>query len=177
MGYEQNKDIFSLLREVTAALGRGPRQGFSVRPGQNKVLKTLNKHDSMRQQELLAVLGIRPASLSELLGKLEKDGYITRQRSGRVTNEFVVEITEKGRISALENELSVKERDEALFGKLEPQEKNELARILNKLLAIWGDDPDETEGERRERRWKENEQLRQETLIASDLTQGLLEET
>jgi DNA-binding MarR family transcriptional regulator len=156
MGYKPKKDLFSLLHEVNSAIGRGPRQGLSVRPGQNKVLKVLTKNnDTMRQQDLLSHLGIRAGSLSELLGKLEKDGYITRHRNEENKSEIIVDITELGRISALESEMAVDERDRELFGCLTAEEKTEVTRILNKLLEHWEQDSDETEGERRGHRWHE----------------------
>jgi DNA-binding MarR family transcriptional regulator len=160
--YKQKKDLFSLLREVNANLGRGPRQGLSVRPGQNKVLKILNHYTTMRQQDLLKHVGIQAGSLSELLGKLEKEEYISRKRNEDCKTEIIVDITEKGRISALENEFSNKERDIALFGGLDVQEKEALEKILNKLLFLWKDDEDETRAERRERQWKENAHMQAE---------------
>lgn len=161
MGHKKNNDLFSLLREVNYTLGRGPRQGLSVRPGQNKVLKILNKHDTMRQQDLLKKLGIRAGSLSELLRKLEKDEYITRERNAQNKSEIIVSITEQGRIIALESEVSMMERDIELFSCLEADEKKELIRLLNKLLETWSESETESEGERREKRWEENTQLQE----------------
>lgn len=156
-----DKDLFSLLRQVNATLGRGPRQGQHVKPGQNKVLKMLNKHGSMSQTEILKKLGIRSSSLYDLLRKLENDGYITRQRCKKF-NALTVDITEKGRVAALESELSTKERDMTFFGKLDTTDKEDLIRILNTLLDTWEETEgasSETEAKRRERRWKENEEL------------------
>lgn len=162
MVHQSEQDLYTLLHEVSISMPRGPRQGFATRPGQNRVLKILSKHESMLQQELLKELGIRAASLSELLRKLEKESYIERKRSNRGGNEIVVSITEKGRISAIECKLSEKERDEELFRCLEYDERDELARVLNKLLATWRADDAETEGQRRERRWREYTQIQDE---------------
>lgn len=151
------KELYSLLHEVVTRMGRGPRQGLAARPGQNKALKVLDRNGGeMRQQELLAELGIRAGSLSELLRKLEDDNYVTRRRSEENRSEIIVTITERGRISVLENKLSEKEREEELFGCLNKEERDALARTLKKLLAAWDEADPETEGQRRERRWKEN---------------------
>lgn len=155
--HQHERDLYSLLHNVSTRMGRGPRQGLSVRPGQNKVLSILNEHDSMHQQDLLAKLGIRAGSLSELLRKLENDGYITRHRDEENKSRIVVEITEKGRISALERELSRKERDEELFGQLSAAEKEELSALLVKLLDIWTAQDELTVGERRESHWAQVE--------------------
>lgn len=162
MPYQPKDDLYSLLHEVSTSMTRGPYQGLAVRPGQNKVLKILNKHDQMLQQELLKKLGIRAGSLSELLKKLEAEEFITRARSGRGGNEIMVTITEKGRISALEREMATQERDEALFHCLSDDERRCLIALLNKLLGTWREEEEETEGERRERRWKENAAMQEE---------------
>lgn len=168
MAYKPKHDLYSLLHETAVSMGRGPYQGLAVRPGQNKVLKILNKKDSMLQKELLEELGIRASSLSELLRKLENDGYIERERTRRGM-EIRVTITEKGRVSALEREMATKERDEALFGCLNEEERADLTRILNKLLGTWRDAENETEGERRDRRWAENAAMQEEAREVNEL--------
>lgn len=174
MTYKPKKDLYSLLHETGIAMGRGPRQGLVVRPGQNKVLKILNKNGEMRQKDLLDKLGIRAASLSELLRKLEKDEYVTRRRSETNGKEIIVAITETGRISALECELAKKERDEELFGCLNEEEREQLCVLLNKLLGAWREADGETDGERRERRWKENEQLQETQREAGAIIEAAL---
>ena len=164
MPYKPKNDLYSLLHETGISMGRGPRQKLATRPGQNKVLRILNEQSdgSLRQQDLLKRLGIRAASLSELLKKLEKDGYITRDRTSTGGNEAIVGIPEKGRVSALEREMAAKERDEALFGCLSEDERATLIELLNKLLGTWRKDDGETDGERRERRWRENAAMQEE---------------
>lgn len=156
MAHREKSDLYALLHEVGASMGRGPRQGYTTRPGQNKVLKILDEHGSMRQRELLDRIGVTAATLSELLRKIEKEGYVTRSVSKADRREIIVDITEKGRISALECRMSEAERDQALFGFLSDDERETLAALLNKLLATWDRQSSETAGQRRERRWKEN---------------------
>ena len=47
--------------------------------GQGRILCILKKCGEVNQNELSEMLGIRQQSLGELLGKLEKSGYITRE--------------------------------------------------------------------------------------------------
>ncbi len=148
-------------------MSRGPRQGYTTRPGQNKVLKILDRRDSMRQRELLDELNVSAGTLSELLRKIEKEGYVTRAISEADKREIIVSITEKGRISALECRISEAERDQALFWALDETERDQLKTILNKLLRAWNEQSCESEGQRRERRWKENALL-QEDIKAID---------
>ena len=137
-----------------------------TRPGQNKILKTLDKTEDgeMLQTQLKERLGVGAGTVSEILMKMEKEGFIERRRSNRGGRELIVSITEKGRIIALESRLSEEERDTELFGCLDEEDRKELDRILNKLLKAWHEDNGETLGERRERRWEENAQRRREEL-------------
>ena len=48
-------------------------------PGVSRALSILNDCGDMNQAQLAKELDIRPQSLSELIGKLEGDGYITKQ--------------------------------------------------------------------------------------------------
>ena len=162
MAYKEKKDLYSLLHEVSISMGRGPRQGLAVRPGQNKILKILEKNGTMRQRDLKEQLGISAASLTELLHKLESAGLITRTPSASNGRENMVDITEAGHISALERKMSEKNRDEEMFSVLSKEERETLMQILNKLLKTWRENDDETEGQRRERRWRENAQAQDE---------------
>ena len=176
MPYKPKTDLYALLHEVSISMGRGPRQGLVVRPGQNKVLKILDKKGTMRQKDLLAELGIRAGSLSELLRKLEDDNYIERKRAGADRREIEVSITERGRISALESIMSEKERDEELFSTLTDEERAQLSGILNKLLANWQENSGETEGVRRERRWRENTRMQEEQREVNALLEAVAQE-
>ena len=46
-----------------------------------RVLSLLDETEGVSQQKLSLILGIRPQSLSELLGKLEKDGLLLREKN------------------------------------------------------------------------------------------------
>ena len=164
--YKPKHDLYALLHQVSIDMGRGPRRGLVTRPGQNKILKTLDKTEDgeMLQTQLKERLGVGAGTVSEILMKMEKEGFIERRRSNRGGRELIVSITEKGRIIALESRLSEEERDTELFGCLDEEDRKELDRILNKLLKAWHEDNGETLGERRERRWEENAQRRREEL-------------
>lgn len=59
--------------------------------GQGRVLRLMQRKQKATQKELAEILGMRSQSLGELLGKLEKKGYILRSQSR--TDKRVVEIT------------------------------------------------------------------------------------
>jgi DNA-binding MarR family transcriptional regulator len=75
--------------------GRGPWADASR--GQGRVLAALKMQSEISTKDLAYLLGIRPQSLNELLSKLERQGFITREASAADKRVFVVKITDKGR--------------------------------------------------------------------------------
>ncbi|WP_159722707.1 MarR family winged helix-turn-helix transcriptional regulator [Enterococcus sp. CSURQ0835] len=120
-----------IRRELFQAREQVEGQEFSH--GQNRVLRMLLKHDGCSQKELVTQLKIRPASVSELLTKLEKKGYVRRQQNEtdrRVTNFF---LTDSGRALVANFEQVRLEYGEEIFSVLNETEKTQLAQILAKL--------------------------------------------
>ena len=101
--------------------------------GQNSVLTFLVGHPDVTQKELGEELGITPASLSEVLMKLEQKGYIERFKD-EIDRRFIrVHLTEDG-IAAL-NDLEEKGSDP--FAALSEKEQETMKELLFKLLSDW----------------------------------------
>lgn len=105
--------------------------------GQGQVIALLKQGDGLTTKEMAQLLGIRTASLNELLVKLETKGLIARSRSdtdGRVT---VVNLTDAGR--AVEQAPFVAEMQAFLgemggfYDTLTPEEKQSLAGMLHEI--------------------------------------------
>lgn len=105
--------------------------------GQGQVIALLKQGDGLTTKEMAQLLGIRTASLNELLVKLEAKGLITRSRSdadGRVT---VVTLTDAGR--AVEQAPFVAEMQAFLgemgsfYDTLTGEEKQSLAGMLHEI--------------------------------------------
>lgn len=105
--------------------------------GQGQVLALLKQSDGLATREIAQLLGIRTASLNELLVKLEAKGLVTRSRSaadGRVT---VVSLTDAGRTVeqapfAAEMQAFLSEMGD-FYGMLTPEEKQSLAGMLHAI--------------------------------------------
>jgi DNA-binding MarR family transcriptional regulator len=65
--------------------------------GQGRILSILRLHDGISTRDMSYLLGIRVSSLNELLAKLEKGGYVTRERSTTDRRVMLVRLTELGR--------------------------------------------------------------------------------
>ncbi len=89
----------------------------------------------MLQQDIQDILHIQAGSLSEIVGKLEAKGYLTKERDEHDQRKMILKITAKGRRSP-EEQVYLKSRED-LFSSLTEQEQEQMKKILRKLLDNW----------------------------------------
>ena len=100
--------------------------------GTHRVLRLLDLGGgSLSQRELTELMGVMPGSLSELLGKMEFRGLITRIRLEEDRRKVTVSLTEAGKEKAAERG----HRD--IFSALDESEKEQLKALLKKLTEAW----------------------------------------
>ena len=113
--------------------GRGRRMRAFA---QERMLGTLAEYETgIRQKELVEALGINPSSVSELISKLEGEGYVTRTVDPSDKRATLIGLTEVGRARAYELEDERNERFSNLFTGLTEKEKEQLLKLLEKLAA------------------------------------------
>lgn len=100
------------------------------RKGQGRVLAALKLKPEISQRELAYVLDMKPQSLGELLAKLEKNGYITRETSQEDKRVQMVRLTEAG-MSATEQPSPFSD----VFNCLSSDEQEQLAVYLERVIA------------------------------------------
>ena len=100
---EQERILLEKLTQLQDLLVRYGHRGRMVRGpmpnpyrGQGRILKLLRLTPEISQRDLLELLDMRPQSLGELLGKLERDGYITRAPLEEDRRVMMIRLTEKG---------------------------------------------------------------------------------
>ncbi len=118
--------------------GPGPHGPFG--PGgphreRERVLSLLDETEGISQQKLALILGIRPQSLSELLGKLERDALLTRTKNPEDRRETLVSLTPEGRERAAAYEAERSRAGESFLAPLTEEERESLAALLRKLLG------------------------------------------
>lgn len=106
---------------------RGPL-GDTTR-GQGRVLALLKLHDGVSTKDMATVLGIRVSSLNETLGRMEKDGLVTREPSADDKRVMLVRLTEKG--SEIEQE--AQDVPELLFDGFTDEERATLSGYLDRM--------------------------------------------
>lgn len=128
--YEHDKSLAGLLD----CCGRyyAHRIGGSHR-GQPNVMAWLAHNPDVTQKELSEGLNITPASLSEVLMKLERKGYVTRIKDETDRRFVRVRLTKEG------EEALNEPAEEAIdpFAALSEDEQETLKLLLDKLLTDW----------------------------------------
>ena len=107
---------------------------LNIGRGQGHLLDILLTHNGLTQKELSAQLQIRPASLGELVDKLERSGYVERRVNENDKRVLNVYIKEEGRkvineIAKIRNSMI-----DNIFSSLTEDEKNQLSALMEKLM-------------------------------------------
>ena len=105
--------------------------------GKQHVLKTLLTQGGMTQRELLEQLHTSSASLSEVLGKLEREGLVERGRSMADKRQLEVSLTEAGRDAAAGMVREEKEFEKNSLDVLTKEEKADLLSRLDVIFDHW----------------------------------------
>ncbi|WP_086350885.1 MarR family winged helix-turn-helix transcriptional regulator [Candidatus Enterococcus clewellii] len=107
-------------------------QGPHANPhkGQGRILSILKLQPEITQKEMTYLLDMRPQSLGELLNKLEKSGFITREASEEDRRVMVVKLTDEG---AKEVEKMSETEEETIFDILTDEEQEQFSTIIDKL--------------------------------------------
>ena len=118
-----------------------PMPGMPVPPmprpmlGRERLLVLIGKSEGgVRQKDLLEKVHIGVPAMSELINKLEDDGYIVRTVDPADRRATLLSLTEKGAARAAEVEDERALRFKSAFAALSDEEKEALSAILDKLL-------------------------------------------
>ena len=89
----------------------------------------------VRQKTLVDELDISPAAVSELVTKLEKDKYVSREVDPDDKRATLIKLTDLGKARAAELADERNERFSKAFTALTDKEKDQLLKLLEKLTA------------------------------------------
>lgn len=134
----------ALLRQRVADAGLGellrlsgrlmPRDHGGPARGQALILSILAGREALSQRALQQMLGVQPGSMSEIVTKLERKGYLSREKGGDRRGNML-RITDAGRQAIPRDG----DGDEAYFVTLTSRQRQQLANTLRQLLNDWID--------------------------------------
>ena len=95
-----NEELFYTLRRSNACLRRKHDGGSRCHGGSGRILDFLDESVGVSQQQLADTLCLRPQSVSEGICRLEQLGWILKKQSDSDRRQFLIFITEEGKLVA-----------------------------------------------------------------------------
>ncbi len=108
---------------------------IGLHPGQEMVLIELWETDGLRGGELAERLGVEPPTVTKMLRRLERCGFVERRKDPRDARSFRVYLTEDGR--ALEGPVARcwERAEQNAFAGMSVGERRDLHRLLTSVRA------------------------------------------
>jgi Transcriptional regulators len=127
-------ELIALFRLTTRLMARSFHRGQGhAHHAQEKILHILKQSGPLPQSELLDILDIRSASLSELLSKLENTGMVTREKNEADRRSFVISLTPLAQTEIDASFQDMRSKAQELLSCLSESECRQLSEILNNL--------------------------------------------
>src|SRR6202022_3588051 len=130
---------------VSRALGRVTRlhraaggellKSTGLYPGEELLMMHLWKAGAVRQADLIDTLGVDPSTVTKMLQRLQRTGNVTRTTDPADRRAVLVEATETSRARRPETEGPWKTLEERPVAGLDPAERAELQRLLEKVAV------------------------------------------
>lgn len=109
--------------------------GVMVPYSQYRLLAALAEEGPLSQRGLAKTLGVKPASVSETVTRLEAKGLAERVPSAHDGRAVEVRLTPKGTMSLTASQAHARGFNERVLSPLDEDEQRELARLLTKLCG------------------------------------------
>jgi DNA-binding MarR family transcriptional regulator len=126
--------FWAVARELRTRT-RDALEPWAITPSQSRALSVLLRDEPHRLGDLADRLRIAPRSATEVVDHLERQGLVERRPDAADRRATQIVLTDRGRAAADGiREARIIEADR-FFGRLEPSDRTELARILDLLHA------------------------------------------
>lgn len=138
--------LHNLVKQMHRAAHRDYHIRGAIYHGQAKLLVEVSRNDGASQKELAEKLDVRPSSMTEMLSKLENNGFIFRKQDEKDQRVSHIHLTDEGKKIVEDIEKSKDEFEEKFFSALTEEEKEQLFVLIEKLcLGLENDNNNECE--------------------------------
>ncbi|MBQ7840310.1 MAG: MarR family transcriptional regulator [Lachnospiraceae bacterium] len=134
----ENMDLIEAIARLSRMMRRrgNEKETLELSHMGHHVLRIIKDHDGICATRLAELAGVRPASITESVNRLEKLGYVVRRTDDEDSRVKRICITDKTR-EHIEAHTKVKqERNEKMLSCLTKEEADEFLAICNKLYAF-----------------------------------------
>ena len=94
---ENQFDVMESITKLSRMLRRKPKGEGHHSRSKHKVLRILLENDGIRAADLAAEMDIRPSSLTDVLKRLEEQGYINKVKDENDSRAYQIYATEKAK--------------------------------------------------------------------------------
>lgn len=139
----QEKDVMELIFRLSRMLRRRPEpQGEEQHPPRSvmRILRLLEKNETMRSGDVAKALDIRAGSLTTTLSKMEESNLIYRERDSSDSRIVNLSLTEKGQETLMKSRRYFEKRRKQINEALTEDERSQFIAVGEKLIAFLGDD-------------------------------------
>ena len=131
------ENLYTALHRLGRQLHRsahrmGHREDFYRE--QSRLLLLIFESEGVIQRDLAVDMDVRPSSMTEMLAKMERLGFVRREQDETDQRVMHIYLTEKGKTAAEESKKSDSQLTEKLFEGLTAEETEEMLRLTEKLL-------------------------------------------
>ena len=133
---DQTEQALTILRCCGRSLHHHWGDG---RGSQFRALRILNEQGQLTQRQLQDLMEIQQGSLSEIVKKLEDQGFIAREREPSDRRQLLIRATEEGRNQSRLRQEKRRRESQELMKALDSAEQERLLELLTKLLDSWED--------------------------------------
>ena len=106
-----------------------------IHRGQPPLLFALGHQDGRTNAELADILAVSPATITNMVKRMEKGGFVTRKRDENDERSIRVFLTEHGQACSRELQATVDEMNAIAFDNFTEEEAAGLKNLLNKMLS------------------------------------------
>lgn len=136
------QDITSLNHEIIMKLrecGHFLHYRMGGKAGKIRILIALSEHKELLQRDLQSLLNVQSGSLSEMIIKMETDGFIEKVKSQQDGRNFVLRLTEKGHNLSEDCKRDYEKRINKLMSCFSENQLEELYNMLDEMVVHWRD--------------------------------------
>jgi DNA-binding MarR family transcriptional regulator len=126
----------AFTRKIYSEMGRA-----GTTPARARLMMTLQCHGSCKMSDISSHLGVTPRSVTKLVDGLESEGLVVRESHPHDRRAHLIRLTPEGILVCKESMLVNNTAVTDLFEKLEAAERQQLAKILRKLITALSDQP------------------------------------
>jgi MarR family transcriptional regulator, organic hydroperoxide resistance regulator len=128
------ESFFRTTRRLRSRAGKAEIEGLTL--PQYHLLEALRDEDELSVGALAEAAGVAPPTATRMLDCLARDGHVERRHSEEDRRAVLVSLTPSGRRAVEAAHELVSAWRTRVFDALEPQEREQAARLLNRLSEV-----------------------------------------